>query len=170
MSSFAAAGFVVFILVLFAGIYLGLFGLPGAVVIFLDVLVYALVTGFAQVGWKVMLFLLFAAVLAEAFDFWADSQHLAPTPATGASLGSAAVGAAAGMVILTPLLWSPGIWLGFFLGGLAGLLLAERRRQSRLSPPPPSQARAFLTLIGLRAGKGFLSLVMIFVSLSNIYS
>lgn len=170
MSSLASAGFVVFILILFAGIYLGLFGLPGAVVIFLDVFIYALVTGFAQVGWKVILFLLLAAVVAEAIDVWADSSHLAPTPATGASLAGVAAGAVTGMLVLAPLMWGPGIWIGFFLGGLAGLLLAERLRQSRLSPPHPSPVRAFLALTGLRAGKGFLSLVMIFVSLSNIYS
>ena len=53
----AAAGFVVFISVLFIGIYLTLFGLPGTLLIFLDVLIYALVTDVATVGWKVLLFL-----------------------------------------------------------------------------------------------------------------
>ena len=46
MSFFAAAGFTVFILILFAGIFLNLFGLPGTVVIFFDVLFYAIFTGF----------------------------------------------------------------------------------------------------------------------------
>ena len=52
MSSFAAAGFTVFILILFAGIFLNLFGLPGTVVIFFDVLLYAIFTGFDHVGLK----------------------------------------------------------------------------------------------------------------------
>ena len=50
MSFMAGAGFAVFILILFAGIYLSLFGLPGTVVIFLDVLVYSLATDFNHIG------------------------------------------------------------------------------------------------------------------------
>ena len=52
MSFFAAAGLAVFILILFLGIYLNLFGLPGTVVIFFDVLFYGIVTGIERIGWK----------------------------------------------------------------------------------------------------------------------
>lgn len=170
MSSLATAGFVVFILILFVGIYLSLFGLPGTVIIFLDVLLYAISTGFQQIGWKVLLFLLVFSVFAEAIDFWAGYRHAHETPVTRRSLRGSIIGALAGMIVLTPFLWGPGIWGGFFLGGLAGLLIMERRRQSRLSITHQAGGQDFFAMICRKMVKGVLALVMIFVSLSNIYS
>ncbi|MHB8138861.1 MAG: DUF456 domain-containing protein [Smithellaceae bacterium] len=170
MSSFAASGFVVFTLILFIGIYLSLFGLPGTVIIFLDVLLYAVFTGFEQVGWKVLLFLLVFSAFAEAIDFWAGYRHGHETPVTGRSLRGAVIGGTAGMIILTPFLWGLGIWGGFFLGGLAGLLITELRRQSSLRIPHQASSRDFLAMIFRKTVKGLLALVMIFVSLSHIYS
>ena len=170
MSSFATAGFVVFILLLFVGIYLSLFGLPGTIIIFLDVLLYALFTGFAQVNWKVLLFLLVFALLSEAIDFWAGSTDAHKPPVTGKSIWGALLGAVTGMLILTPALWGLGIWGGFFLGGLAGLLLMEWLRQSRLKIPHQATYGALLAMTGIKAVKGGFALIMIFVSLANIYS
>jgi uncharacterized protein YqgC (DUF456 family) len=166
----AAAGFVVFILLLFAGIYLSLFGLPGTILIFLDVLVYVLLTDHIQAGWKILLFLMVLAILAEAVDFWAASTNIHKTKVTGGSLWGAAIGAGAGMIILTPVFWGPGAWGGFFLGGLAGLLITEWFHQSQLKSPDQATKSAFFAMIGQKMLKGFFSVVMIFVSLSNIYS
>ncbi|MDD3250500.1 MAG: DUF456 domain-containing protein [Smithella sp.] len=170
MSSLAAAGFVVFILLLFSGIYLSLFGWPGTILIFLDVLFYAVFTGFAQVGWKMLLILLVLAVFSEAADWWAESKNVHKIPATAKSVRGALLGSLAGMILLTPSFWGPGIWGGFFLGGLAGLLITEMIRQSRLKIPFQASGRAFLAMIGQKTLKGFLSLVMILFSLSGIYS
>ncbi|GAB6272269.1 hypothetical protein KN63_04905 [Smithella sp. F21] len=170
MSSLAAAGFVVFILLLFAGIYLSLFGLPGTILIFLDVLVYVLLTDHFQAVWKVLLFLMVLAILAEAVDFWASSTDIHEAMVTKGSLWGAAIGAGAGMIILTPVFWGPGIWGGFFLGGLAGLLITEWFHQSQLKSPDQATKSAFFAMIGQKMLKGFFSVVMIFVSLSNIYS
>ena len=170
MSSFAAAGFVVFIIILFIGIYLSLFGLPGTVVIFLDVLLYAMLTGFEQVSLKVILFLLVFSVFAEAIDFWAGCRHAHETPVTGKSLRDAVIGATLGMLLLTPFFQGPGIWGGFLLGGLTGLLIAESRRQARLKIPQQAGIRDIFTMICRKTVKGVFALVMIFVSLSNIYS
>ena len=170
MSSLAAAGFVVFILLLFSGMYLSLFGWPGTIIIFLDVLFYAVGTGFAQVGWKMLLVLLALAVLSEAADWWAGSKNVHKIPATAKSVRGAILGACAGMILLTPFFWGLGIWGGFFLGGLSGLLIAEWIRQSQLKIPLQASGGDFLAMIGQKALKGFLSLVMILISLSGIYS
>jgi hypothetical protein len=53
LSPFEIAGLTVFILVLFLGVFLTVFGLPGTVLILIDVVAYALLTGFAQIGFKV---------------------------------------------------------------------------------------------------------------------
>lgn len=170
MSFLAGAGFAVFILILFAGIYLSLFGLPGTVVIFLDVLVYSLATDFNHVGWKALLALLIFAIIAETVDFLLENTHIREARVRRSPLWAALAGSIIGMCILTPFLWGAGIWLGFFLGGVAGILLAEIFRQLKLKSPYQSSGRIFLTMIGKKAAKGSFSVIMIFVALSNIYS
>ena len=91
-------------------------------------------------------------------------------PVIKKSLWATAIGAVVGMIILTPLLWGLGAWGGFFLGGLTGLLIMELLRQSKLKGPHQVSNRAFFSMIGQKAVKGFFTLIMIFVSLSNIYS
>ncbi|MRR17491.1 MAG: DUF456 domain-containing protein [Deltaproteobacteria bacterium] len=170
MSSLASTGFFLFILLLFVGIYLSLFGLPGTIIIFLDVLLYGFFTGFGQVGWKVLLFLLCFAVLAETLDFLTGLTKAHKPPVLKKSLWGAGIGASVGMIIFTPLLWGLGTWMGFFIGGLTGTVLMELLHQYRLKAPQQVSNGAFLAMIGRKALKGSLALIMIFVSLSAIYS
>ena len=169
MSFFAVAGFTVFILILFAGIFLNLFGLPGTVVIFFDVLFYAILTGFDHVGLKIILFLLISAIIAETIDFLVMAGGYQPMTSKK-SFGAAAIGATVGAFFLTPFLWGPGTWGGFFLGGLAGILTIEFIRQSKLKAPFRTPSRAIFAMIGGKMVKGLIALFMIAFSLSNIYS
>jgi len=169
LSFFAVAGFTVFILILFAGIFLNLFGLPGTVVIFFDVLFYAIFTGFDHVGLKIILFLLISAIIAETIDFLVMAGGYQPMTSKK-SFGAAAIGATAGALFLTPFFWGPGIWGGFFLGGLAGILTIEFIRQSKLKAPFRTPSRAIFAMIGGKMVKGLIALFMIAFSLSNIYS
>ena len=169
MSFFAVAGFTVFILILFAGIFLNLFGLPGTVVIFFDVLFYAIFTGFDHVGLKIILFLLISAIIAETIDFLVMAGGYQPMTSKK-SFGAAAVGATVGAFFLTPFFWGPGTWGGFFLGGLAGTLTIEFIRQSKLKAPFRTPSRAIFAMIGGKMVKGLIALFMIAFSLSNIYS
>jgi hypothetical protein len=84
-------------------------------------------------------------------------------------LGASALGAFTGVFLLTPFLGGPGIWIGFFLGGLAGILTLEVIRQSKLKAPYRAFNRAILTMAGKKIVKGFITLFMIAFSLSNIY-
>ena len=170
MSFFAAAGLAVFILILFLGIYLNLFGLPGTVVIFFDVLFYGIVTGIERIGWKIILFLLISTIIAETIDVLIGMSDSLKTMDTRKSFRAAAIGAIAGAIILTPLFWGPGTWTGFFLGGLTGILIVEFFRQSKLKAPFRAANRAIFIMIGRKLVKGFIALLMIAVSLSNIYS
>ena len=128
MSFFAVAGFTVFILILFAGIFLNLFGLPGTVVIFFDVLFYAIFTGFDHVGLKIILFLLISAIIAETIDFLVMAGGYQPMTSKK-SFGAAAIGATVGAFFLTPFFWGPGTWGGFFFGRSC------RNIDSRIYPP-----------------------------------
>lgn len=170
MSTLAAVGFIVFILLLFAGIYLSLLGLPGTVIIFTDVLVYAAVTGFDRIGLKIILFLLFFSIIAEIIDFLMGmSGALNPLPSKKLFWASA-TGAIAGSFIFTPVFQGLGTFGGFFLGCLAGILFAEFIRQSKLQAPFKASNRAIYAMVGGKIVKGFIALVMIALSLANIYS
>jgi uncharacterized protein YqgC (DUF456 family) len=83
---------------------------------------------------------------------------------------AAITGAVIGAFLLTPFLGGPGIWGGFFLGGLAGVLTIEFIRQSKLKAPFRTPGRAILAMIGGKMVKGLIALIMIAFSLSNIYS
>lgn len=170
MSTFAAGGFAVFILVLFIGIYLSLFGLPGTVIIFIDVLAYAAITGFDRIGVKIILFLLVFSIIGEMIDFLLGmAGALRPLPSKKL-LGASAIGAIAGTVILTPVLRGLGTFGGFCLGCFAGILIMELIRQSKLQTPFKAPNRAIFAMIGGKMAKGFIALTMIALSLSNIYS
>lgn len=170
MSTLAAVGFAVFILILFIGIYLSLFGLPGAAIVFIDVLGYAVCTGFDRIGWKIILLLLFLSMVAETFDFLMGmTGALKPMPSKKLFWGSA-IGAMAGAFILTPVFLGLGAFAGFFLGCLAGILVVEFIRQAKLQSPFKASGRAILAMIGGKMAKGLIILIMIAFSLSNIYS
>ena len=128
MSFFAAAGFTVFILILFAGIFLNLFGLPGTVVIFFDVLFYAIFTGFDHVGLKIILFLLISAIIAETIDFLVMAGRYQPMTSKK-SFGAAAIGAIVGAFFLTPFFWGTGHMGRIFFGRSC------RNIDNRIYPP-----------------------------------
>ena len=170
MSIFATVGFTVFILILFAGIFLNLFGLPGTIVIFFDVLFYAIFTGFDHVGLKIILLMLIFTIIAETIDLFFVIGGTFQSVASKKSLGAAALGAMVGTFLLTPFFGGPGIWVGFFLGGLAGTLIIEFIHQSQLKAPFRMPGRTVFAMIGGKMVKGFIALFMIAFSLSNIYS
>ena len=170
MLTLAAVGFAVFILILFSGIYLSLFGLPGTVIIFIDVLAYAAIAGFDRIGVKIILFLLVFSIIAEMIDFLLGmAGALRPLPSKKMLVASA-IGAIAGTVILTPVLRGLGTFGGFCLGCFAGILIMEFIRQSKLQSPFKASNRAIYAMIGGKMAKGFIALTMIALSLSNIYS
>jgi uncharacterized protein len=170
LSFFAEAGFTIFILILFAGIFLNLYGLPGTVVIFFDVLFYSIFTGFNRVGLKIILFLLICAITAETIDFFIVTGETHQPLVSKESFAAVLLGAFIGTFLLTPLLGGPGIWIGFFSGGFAGILTIEVIRQSKLKAPHQALNRAIVTMAGKKIIKGFITLCMIAFSLSNIYS
>ena len=170
MPSLASVAFTVFILILFAGIYLTLFDLLGTVIIFIDVFLYALFTGFDQVSGKIILFLLLISIIVETIDFFLVMAGTLQPAATKRVFWTSAISAIIGAFILTPFFWGPGAWGGFFLGGFAGIIMLEVARQSKLKPPYRASNRAIIAMVGRKIFKGFVALFMIALSLSNIYS
>jgi uncharacterized protein len=147
-----------------------LFGLPGTMIILIDVLAYAIVTGFERIGIKLILLLLILSVIAELIDFLMGMAGAHQPLPSKKMFWASAIGALAGAFILTPLFWGLGAFGGFFLGCFGGIMSMELLRQSRLQSPFKATNRALIALVGGKMVKGLIALTMIAFSLSNIYS
>jgi uncharacterized protein len=164
------AGLTVFILVLFAGIFVTVFGLPGTVIILIDVILYALVTGFETIGWKVILFLIAIAVVAEVADFGLGMIGAARYGASKAGIWAALFGSIVGVALAAPFFLGMGTLLGIFLGGFTGAFLVEFMNQRKLKPAFRAGYGSVLGRVGGIMIKGLLSVLMVVITLYHIYS
>ncbi len=170
MPHLVSVAFAVFIFILFAGIYLTLFDLLGTAIIFIDVFLYALFTGFAQISGKIIMLLLLVSITVETIDFFLVMTGALQPVTTKRVFWISATSAIVGAFILTPFFWGPGIWGGFFLGGFISIVALEVARQSKLRSPYRASNRAIIVMAGRKMLKGLVALFMVAFSLSNIYS
>ncbi len=170
MSPLEAAGLTVFILVLFTGVFSTIFSLPGTIVILVDVIVYAFITGFYRIGIKLILVMLVITLLAEGLDFALGMAGAARFIPSKDNLWAASGGAVLGAAALTPVLYGLGTVAGAFLGGFCGVLSAELLRQNRLKPSLRMSWRAVIMGAAGVLARGFSALAMIVAALSNVYS
>ena len=170
MPTIELAGLTIFILLLFAGVYLTIFGLPGTILILFDVFFYALLTGFDRIGFKAIVILAVMTIVAEALGF---TLEMTSTYRFGPSLKgmlASLIGALLGALALTPALWGLGTLMGIFLGGFSGFLILELIRQGRLKPAFRASSGAIITTAAAIFTKGSFAVAMTVVTLSNIYS
>jgi len=159
-----------FILVLLFGAFTVLFGLPGTVIILVDVAVYAAVTGFDRIGLKVIIILLILSILAELADFAVGMAGAVKFGASRKAFWASLIGALIGAAVMTPFLLGFGAVIGAFIGGFAGILIVELLRRQRLKP---SLRAAWGATLGRAAGicvKGFFALIMVVITLSSVYN
>jgi uncharacterized protein YqgC (DUF456 family) len=164
------AGLTIFILVLFAGIFSTVFGIPGTFLILTDVILYACVTGFEKIGIKIILILVVISVLAEAIDFAFGMSGMARFVTSKRGIWISIISGFIGALVMTPILYGLGTVIGIFLGGFASVLIIELIRQSGLKPALRTEYRAILGRVAGTLVKGFCALVMIAITMSNIYS
>ncbi len=170
MTSLEIAGLTLFIVVLFVGLYINLFGLPGTALIFLDTLGYASVSGFSSIGSSLLISLLVLALLAEGLELILSVTGVSRFSVSKRGFGASILGSIAGTLLLTPWLLGLGIVAGIYLGGFLGILLMELIRQMHLRP---SLRKTNSALLGRAAGtlaKGSLALAMVVLTLMSIYS
>lgn len=170
MTPLEITGLTLFILVLFVGIFSIVFGLPGTVIILIDAIFYAVFTGFDKIGVKVLVILLIISLLAETLDFALGMMGAAKFGASPKGIWASVIGGLIGAILLTPFLFGLGTIVGTFLGGFAGILTTELIRQGQLKP---ALRAGYGIILGRFSGmfvKGFLALVMIIITLTNIYS
>jgi len=165
-----AVGLTVFILILFLGIFSILFGFPGTIVILLASIVYALLTGFEKIGFKILIALLGLSLSAELLEFYLGVRGAAKFGASKAGIAASLVGAIAGAVLMTPFLLGLGTVVGAFLGGFAGTFIVEMIRRRDLKPAMRASYGAVAGRVAGTLTKGCLALVMVAIVLSAIYS
>lgn len=160
----------VFILVLLFGAFSILFGLPGTVIILLDAVVYATVTGFERIGFKILVTLLILSILAELADFAVGMAGAVKFGASRKAFWASVIGGLIGAALMAPFLLGLGAVAGGFFGGFAGVLAVELLRLNSLKP---SLRAAWGAILGRAAGicvKGGFALIMIFITLSSVYN
>jgi uncharacterized protein YqgC (DUF456 family) len=164
------AGLTIFILVLIIGFFSILMGLPGTLVILFNVLVYALVTGFDKIGFKILLALIIISAIAESLEFLLGITWAKRYGTSKRGIVASLIGGVIGALLLTPVFMGLGALIGSFLGALLGAFAVEILNQGDLKPA----ARAgFGALMGRLAGmfaKGLCALAMVIITLMSIYS
>jgi uncharacterized protein YqgC (DUF456 family) len=170
LSPFEIAGLTVFILVLFLGVFLTVFGLPGAVLILIDVFAYALLTGFAQIGFKVILILTAMAIVAELLDIGLGMIGAARFGSSRGGMWAALIGSLAGAIVLTPFFLGLGALIGIFLGGGVAVFAIEMLQRRKLKPAFRASIGATLGRTAGIAVKGLVSVAMSAIALFHIYS
>lgn len=170
MTPIEAVGLTVFILILFLGIFSILFGFPGTIVILLASIVYALLTGFEKIGFKILIALVGLSLSAELLEFYLGVRGAAKFGASKGGIAASLVGAVAGAVLMTPFLMGLGTVAGAFLGGFAGTFIVEMIRRGDLKPAMRASYGAVAGRVAGTLAKGCLALIMVVIVLSAIYS
>jgi uncharacterized protein YqgC (DUF456 family) len=91
--------------------------LPGTVLIFVGALIYAIVEGFASVGWPTLLVLGLLALVATGAELWTSSLGAKAGGASGWSLLAGLAGGLIGMIFFS--------LPGALVGAVVGVLLVE---------------------------------------------
>lgn len=170
MSPLEIGGLTLFILVLFLGAFSVLFGLPGTVIILIDAALYAVITGFEKLGFKILMILLILSILAELADFAVGMGGAVKFGASIKSFWASIIGALIGAFLMTPFLFGLGTVAGALFGGFIGVLTVELLRRNRLKP---ALRAAWGSVLGRAAGIGVktvFALIMIVITLTSIYN
>jgi uncharacterized protein YqgC (DUF456 family) len=170
LSPIEVAGSTIFILALFLGLFSIIFGLPGTIIILLDVVVYGAVTRFETIGFKAILALLLLAAAAEALEFFVGMTAALRFGLSLKTFWASVIGGIVGAMVMTPFFFGLGAILGTFLGGFAGVFLYELVKRSRLKQAFRASYGAILGRVAGTMAKGFLAIVMIIIALTSIYS
>ncbi len=170
MSPLETVGLTVFILVLFSGIFLSSVGLPGAALILINAAAYAVITGFARIGFMVILILAVTAIVAELLDIGLSMIGAVRFGISRRGIWAALFGSLAGAIILVPFFLGLGTLIGIFLGGGAAVFVMEMLKCRKQKPAYRAGIGAMLGGMAGIAVKGMLSVAMAAFTLFHVYS
>jgi uncharacterized protein YqgC (DUF456 family) len=170
LSPLATAGLTLFILLLFVGIFITVFGFPGTFVILTDVIIYSWVTGFEEIGFTIILILSVITLTAEAIDFYLGMKGAKKYTPSRTAVVASLVGGITGVILMTPVLLGLGAIIGIFCGGFCGVLIAELMEERKLKPAFRATIGELSRRIAGVMTRGFSAIVMTVIAMSTIYS
>jgi uncharacterized protein YqgC (DUF456 family) len=157
-------GLVIFIILALLGIVLIFLGMAGTASIFIGSFIYAAVTKFQKISWKLLLFLLFLAVLSELIEQILSALGAKKFGASGKSSLSVLVGGLIGGILGGMVFPIVGSLIGVILGGCLAPIIVEYHHRKELKP----SLRAGLGSLVGRMGGALLKLVIAGVMIAVI--
>ncbi|MFQ5768932.1 MAG: DUF456 family protein [bacterium] len=118
-------GQIFFWIVMFVGIVIIPFGIPGTFVIVGNALIYGWLTDFVDITWKFLGVLLIISILAEVIEFFLGAITAGKYGASKLGMFGAIVGGFLGAILGTPIFPLIGTLFGAFAGAFAGAALFE---------------------------------------------
>lgn len=169
MSYLEAAASAVYILVLCAGTFFAIVGLPGTALIAVAALLCALVTWFHAPGIGTVIALVITAILVEAGDVGLRIIGVRPLSVSVRSVGAAVTGSLLGFAAVSAALGGPGAFIGIALGGCVGLFAVHLAGELKRKPHLRMSAAALIASTATVLVKGLIAAVMSFVALMALY-
>lgn len=170
MSPLATAGLTIFILLLFVGIFITVYGFPGTFVILTDVIIYSWITDFKEIGFTIIFILALIAFTAEGIDFYLGVKGAKKYTPSRTAVVISLIGATFGAIVMTQILWGLGTVIGLFLGGFSGVLIVEFMEEQKLKPAFRTSYKELSGRIAGVVAKGLSAIVMTVIAMSKIYS
>ena len=113
--------YVALLLIVGAGLFLNILGLPGLWLIVVAAIAYAWAFGFAYIGWGTIIALIVLGLLAELVEFFAGAAGSKQAGGSKRGMVGAIIGGIVGGIVGTPLIPIPIV--GTVVGSVAGCFL-----------------------------------------------
>jgi uncharacterized protein len=162
-------GIILFFVFSIAGIVLIFLSMPGTVGILAGSFLYALLTGFKTVGWKLLGIFFIMTVAAELSDNLLSMLGARKSGASNASTWAVLAGGMVGAVIGNTAVPVIGAFIGAFLVGAAAPVLLEFSRRKEWKPALKAGIGALAGRLGGILVKFLIAGVMIGVTLIKIF-
>jgi len=163
------AGIAIFVILSIAGLILIIAGIPGTLFILAGSFIYALLTKFASLDWKMLAVLLLMSLFAETADNIMSMLGAKKAGASGAGSWSVLAGSIAGAVIGGMFFPVAGSLIGAFAGGAAAPVIMEYLRRRNLQSAVKAGMGALAGRMGGILIKIFISIAMIITASVKIF-
>ncbi len=162
-------GSVVFVLVLFAGLAVIPFGIPGTFVIVLDSFIYGWATGFRPVTLEFVGILLAISLVVEGIEFFFGALAARKYGSSAWGMWGALLGGFLGAIYWTPLFPPIGTFVGAFAGAFVGAFVLELLSQRDAHRALKAGWGAFLGALGGKMLKILTAIGMLVVVLIRAF-
>ncbi len=144
-------------------------GVPGTFIIVANALVFAWLTGFAELTWGTVGLLLLVALVVEAFEFFIGAAAAGKYGGSRRAMAGAVLGGFVGAIWATPILPLVGTLVGAFAGAFAGAAVFEYSSSKDLDKSLRVGFGAFLGAIGGKLTKVAAATAMVVMVGFSVY-